>query len=844
MLAKLCWEYNARERELAGNDLPKNNVEWRDPATGDKDYRLLKATELPFNKRITVPQPMDNVTEVCMQNLKVKLNQCTKRYTDTQRSVKGCNLSEEQRKGLMSLKEKKEEKEIVIFETDKSRRFACDTLDNYIQLGQPHIQNDDDTDTGTIQTYEKLLNAHSGMWTRMLRAGEKTQSDERIRHSMMSKNNTAAPLSLLRKDHKQYESEMIGPPGRPVCGGDVSYNRRISHLISTLLTDLYIHEKTVCMSTEGLLAEVERINNEGIEAGYIIGSADVEALYPSLDVAFTVEKVCEVFMNSTMNIKGINYKELTLYLSLNKTDAQLQNIGVHEFCPKRRSNRGPRPCITGCGMEENEVERYRPWVFPDIEGLDEGTERRLLTEALRIVLITIMGTHTYEFAGSLKRQKEGGPIGMELTGVVAQVFMVWWDRELKQRLDRIDFRMLMHQRYVDDTNVAPRETEVGARYDGERLTVNESTVAEDEGIPPDERTMKVLQKVASYIHPSIRLTIDYPSKHADRKVPMLDVKMWMGEVNQQRKILYEHYEKETATKAVIHAKSALSMQTKRTVLTQEVLRILLHCSRYLEWEIVCTHINAFMKKMQFSGYSQSFRYNVVNSALNGMKLIREKDTLGIRPIYRPKEWMRVEREREKVEKKRSWYRSGGFDSVLFVPATPEGRLKKMYQSEILQSGLRIKVVERTGATLKSLLQTSNPFKNRHCGREDCYICTSGGTGDCRSEGVTYEIKCVDDCDRKNIYKGESAGNGYTRGKKHKTDLVGRSVSNSPLWRHCRDIHNGVMQDFRMNVTGVFRDDAMLRQITEAVQIDNVNPLELMNTRAEWNMTRVPRATIS
>ena len=140
------------------------------------------------------------------------------------------------------------------------------------------------------------------------------------------------------------------------------------------------------------------------------------------------------------------------------------------------------------------------------------------------------------------------------------------------------------------------------------------------------------------------------------------------------------------------------------------------------------------------------------------------------------------------------------------------------------------------------MQTSNSFKNRHCGREN--ICTLGGTGDCRLEGVTYKIKCVDDCDRKNIYKGESAGNGYTRGKKHKTDLDGRSVSNSPLWRHCRDIHNGEMQDFRMNVTGVFRDDAMLRQITEAVQIDNVNPLELMKTRAEWNMTRVPRATIS
>ena len=48
----------------------------------------------------------------------------------------------------------------------------------------------------------------------------------------------------------------------------------------------------------------------------------------------------------------------------------------------------------------------------------------------------------------------------------------------------------------------------------------------------------------------------------------------------------------------------------------------------------------------------------------------------------------------------------------------------------------------------------------------------------------------------------------------------------------------------MSVTGVFKDDAMLRQITEAVQIENVDPVRLMNTRAEWNMTRVPRATIA
>ncbi len=136
-----------------------------------------------------------------------------------------------------------------------------------------------------------------------------------------------------------------------------------------------------------------------------------------------------------------------------------------------------------------------------------------MAEALRIVLTELLTTHTYEFAGCLKRQCKGGPIGMELTGVVAQVFMVWWDQELKKRLADINFQLRMHQRYIDDTNVAAKQTEVGPRYDGEKMVITQASVAEDEGIPADERTMRLLQQVASSIHPSIRLTIDYPSAH-------------------------------------------------------------------------------------------------------------------------------------------------------------------------------------------------------------------------------------------------------------------------------------------------------------------------------------------
>ena len=433
---------------------------------------------------------------------------------------------------------------------------------------------------------------------------------------------------------------------------------------------------------------------------------------------------------------------------------------------------------------------------------------------------------------------------MELTGVIAQVFMVWWDREFKERLRRVQNQMKLHQRYVDDSNVVTLETEIGARYDGEQLIVTEDTVLQDEGVPADERSMKLLQEIGSHIHPSIRLTTDYPSKNEDGKVAMLDVKMWFATTDGRRRILYEHYEKAMATKAVINANSAIPTQTKRTVMSQEMLRILLHCSDQLPWEIVCTHLNNFMKKLQYSGYTQTFRYNVTQSAMKAYEVIKRKSELGIRPVHRLKSWRRHERAKEKRRKKRTWYKDGGFDSVLFVPSTRNGRLKKMYQREIASSGFRIKVVERTGVTLKQKLQVSNPFKPQRCDREDCFVCRTEGTGNCSSESITYAIRCLGDCQERNVYKGESSRNGYTRGLKHQNDLNSRNAKNSALWKHCRNVHRSTMQEFQMKVTGTFKNDAMLRQITEAVQIESTNPNNLMNTRAEWNMTRVPRAAIN
>ncbi|KAK3732414.1 hypothetical protein QZH41_003562 [Actinostola sp. cb2023] len=190
-------------------------------------------------------------------------------------------------------------------------------------------------------------------------------------------------------------------------------------------------------------------------------------------------------------------------------------------------------------------------------------------------------------------------------------------------------------------------------------------------------------------------------------------------------------------------------------------------------------------RMQYSGYGKRFRYEVVRSALNAYRKIVTLDQQGVRPIYRQKEWKRTEREKEKREKKTTWYKTGGYSSVIFVPTTPLSELKRILEKNVKESGIKIKIVETAGMNAKRMLQRSNPFKEKTCEKEDCMVCRTGGKGPCGTPSVTYEIKC------------KPCGHKYV-----------------VLKKHCIEKHQGILQDFMMNVTGTFHQDPMLRQITD------------------------------
>ena len=90
--------------------------------------------------------------------------------------------------------------------------------------------------------------------------------------------------------------------------------------------------ETACQSTEKLLAAVNDLNESGqLDHMCTIGSADVKALYPSIDIDFTCEKVAEMFMSSNVEIDedSVDKREL---VELNRPPTQLRALGIQRYC--------------------------------------------------------------------------------------------------------------------------------------------------------------------------------------------------------------------------------------------------------------------------------------------------------------------------------------------------------------------------------------------------------------------------------------------------------------------------------------------------------------------------------
>ena len=168
----------------------------------------------------------------------------------------------------------------------------------------------------------------------------------------------------------------------------------------------------------------------------------------------------------------------------------------------------------------------------------------MLAKSMEVAVKTIMENHLYQFDGKVFGPTDVGPIGLEVTGVLARLVMLWWDKKYLHILQGLDLKLDFYKRYLDDGNMACKALKPGVRFVEGRLSIPPGAEAEDENLPADLRTGRLLRTIANSIIPMIRMVEDVPSNHNSRKLPILDLEVW----GQDDQILHQFLKKSMAIK--------------------------------------------------------------------------------------------------------------------------------------------------------------------------------------------------------------------------------------------------------------------------------------------------------
>ena len=561
---------------------------------------------------------------------------------------------------------------------------------------------------------------------------------------------------------------------------------------------------------------------------------DVKALYPSMEWNEIITSVREMIEGSDMEIENVEWSEVGKYLAVVMPREEIDREGWQHVIPNRAGQNNRNITVAYLNDKRNNDR----WEHARTPGRRQ--KKRMLARAVAEGVKVCLENHMYCVGDRKYLQMGGGPIGLELTGAVSRPFMARWDRMYLDRVRKAGVKMLLYERYVDDSNQMAVTPPPGTRYNKEtkKIAVDPQKVAEDEDKEGDERLAHLLLEIANSILKCVRMEGDWPSKNTDKKLPILDMKVW---TDREGNILYQHYEKDVSSKTVLHSKSAHSAACKRSVHTQEVLRRLLNCSRRLQWEEqVAPFVTDYMNRMRSAGYKERYRKTVLEHALSIYDNKVKDQEEGKRPMYRAKDYHKEQRKEAKERKKHQWAKKGGHIAPIFIPATPGGQLLKelrIIADREGKNGIRFNIVENGGGTLKRELQRSNPTAEPGCDKEDCPCCAEerGGGGQCHRANINYEVTC-ELCPRESHtkYIGETSRNLYTRMLEHQG---GEHTEGSFMRKHMEEKHVGMESNFKARATHSNKD-CLTRQIREGVLIKhNKNAL---NTKSEWHLPALYR----
>ena len=744
------------------------------------------------------------------------------------------------------------------------------------------------------------------MLLKITNMGERWNHTQRQRVTHIEEAVSVAPLYLMVKDHKKTDGSGP-PPTRPVCGAISGMNVHFSNIISPYL-DALADEMTDTMeviSTEDALSRIndynavlereeknsfpdssegetdeeeflsqdelklsQRSQNKQYNKDGIIG-ADVKSLFPSMKSKITSRLVSEAVLESDIMFEGIDYKEVVTYLSMNLSDFEMQKSKIRHLLPRKKGKRGPKAKVTGESATAAVSSHDKHWVYPRLTFTD-SEKRILLGKALEVATYTLFTNHLYQFGGKYYRQTDGAPIGVRASMSASRVVMGIFDKRLKKIMKDNNLIVKTRLRYVDDLRLVMGLLREGWRWIGDRMVFRMCWQKEErtEKVDLEMKTAGEMKKIMDSIFSNLQFEMETPKMFENNRLPTLDFEMY----TLREKIVYSYYQKPVAKKTLILRKSALGENVKVSSLTQNMIRRMKNTSEDVPDEERRKIVDNFYWQLKISGYSDEQSRKIIKAGLIGYEKLLLKCKQGNAKLHRSAEEGWETRKKKKLLGKSNWFktkRRRGKNSfqkynnnnkrnqspevvtVLFVNQTPNGALAKSLQkveSELSKlTNEKVKIVERSGTSVKQIFHKSNPWSGGNCGRKECLPCMNGdGSQNCFDKNVVYQISCLNCSEKKEaaLYIGQTSRSLHERGVEHLQGLI-KKQEDSPLFKHVSEVHQGVTVDFRMRV--IRRHfSAFSRLVHEAVMINrvsNAGDISIMNSKGEYGRTYLPRLII-
>ena len=628
-----------------------------------------------------------------------------------------------------------------------------------------------------------------------------------------------------------------------------------------------------------LLAKMENV----VVTGY-----DAVKLFPSILSRHTARLIRNEVMETDLKFEGLNYKEMSRYVAMEMDPFDIRYLKLEKIVPVRRFHRGSRPGVTGNEPLAKEADDEVRWRFPAREPT-ELEKRNLLAAALEIGIRRSFELHTYQFAGKLYQQSEGGPIGMRITGACARIVMGVWSRKVNEILRNEKLEIFQSGGYVDDVRYLTPELEPGRRWDSkQKKFTSKAEWRQDDlenGVSAAKRTSNEIRNAMNSVFWNIQFTSEITEDFNNGRLPTLDFELWVNEKENETtgeddrgKIYYSFYEKEVSSRFCLMEKSAMAENSKNSTLSQEVIRRMLNTSELLPQGERNQVLEKFISKLEISGYNRAQIKNIIMSGLKGYESKVQRSRKQKTDLHRDAANTAGARNKKKLLGKTNWFKqkkskkqegSGNHTwgrrttkknnqknvvakTVLFIPRTPGGELATLLrgaEEDISKAtGDHIKIVEKAGVMLKRMVHKANHYAGEDCERSDCLVCCTGGEesgkSDCRRRNIVYKTFCIQckEKGRESAYYGESSRTAFERGSEHLRDFSSMA-EDSHMWNHQLDEHEGNEGiKFGMKVVRS-HTSAFARQVHEAVVIARNQSINLLNAKFEYNRCILPTLAV-